>query len=359
MTDTIASADDAAALPDVELLHVADPFDWARQRPEKVIGTLEIATRGVPSPVLSFGDYLSHAWLRATGNPWRDLIRSLGDVLNRPGIALMNLCYEWGCTTAAQDVRGRPSMARTVDWPFVGLGRFVAVAIERTPHGPVAFVTWPGFVGAVTAFAPGRFAVAINKAPLPILLRSLKVDRTAAALRAFFGGGLPITHLVREAVLESADFATVVNKLATARRVTTPGLVVACGVSAGEAVVVERFRAHSVVHRGQDGAVCVANDWLTPGLTGWPPSKGETPEQRVQDCSLRVDALRRGFPADPADFAWVTAPVLNNNTRAALYCCPAEGRLAVRGFDLLGAGLPVPATRILDLALREDTARLQ
>ena len=167
MSDNTAFTHDAT-LPEVEVLHVNDPFDWARMRPERVIRTLEIATSGVPRPILSLGDALSHAWLQATGNPWRLLIRSLGDAFDRPGVALMNLCYEWGCTTAAQDVRGQPAMARTVDWPFMGLGRLVAVAIERTPHGPVAFVTWPGFVGAVTAFAPGRFAIAVNKAPVPV-----------------------------------------------------------------------------------------------------------------------------------------------------------------------------------------------
>src|ERR1700737_1734089 len=167
MSDNTAFTHDAT-LPEVEVLHVNDPFDWARMRPERVIRTLEIATSGVPRPILSLGDALSHAWLQATGNPWRLLIRSLGDAFDRPGVALMNLCYEWGGTTAAQDVRGQPAMARTGDWPFMWLGRLVAVAIERTPHGPVAFVTWPGFVGAVTAFAPGRFAIAVNKAPVPV-----------------------------------------------------------------------------------------------------------------------------------------------------------------------------------------------
>ena len=36
-------------------------------------------------------------------------------------------------------------------------------------HGPAGefySVTWPGFVGVLTAMAPGRFAAAINQAPL-------------------------------------------------------------------------------------------------------------------------------------------------------------------------------------------------
>jgi hypothetical protein len=340
----------SAVLPAVELFRLEDPFDWVRTHRERANRTLEIATRGVPKPLLSAGDGLAHLWLKATDNPWRGLIRSLADTLDYPGVALMNLCYEWGCTTAAGQLRGRPAMARTVDWPFVGLGSLVVVVIEPTRYGPVAFITWPGFVGAVTAFAPGRFAIAVNKAPLPVISRSLQLDRTAAAIHAFAGGGLPITHLVRQVALEAPDFMTVVQELVRPRRVTAPGLVVACGVRPEEAVVIERFRSHAKIHRSEHGSLCVANDWLSPGPKGWPPSAGATPEQRVEDCRRRVRSLSAYFPTDPGDFSWVAPPVLNNNTRAALFCSPAEERLVVQGYDLFGQGPAAPVTAVLDVA---------
>jgi hypothetical protein len=338
-----------AALPAVELLRLEGPLDWVRTHRQRAVRTLEIATRGVPKPLLFAGDSLAHLWLQATRNPWRGLIRSLGDALDHPGVALMNLCYEWGCTTAAGQFHGRPAMARTVDWPFVGLGSLVVVVIEPGRYGPVAFITWPGFVGAVTAFAPGRFAIAVNKAPQPVISRSLKLDRIAAAIHAFSSGGLPITHLVRQVALEAPDFTTVMQELARPRRVTAPGLVVACGVRPEETAVIERFQTHAKIHRSEHGNLCVANDWLTPGRRGWPPAAGATPEQRVEDCRCRVQSLSACFPAEPRDFSWVVPPVLNNNTRAALFCSPAEERLVVQGFDLLGKGPAAPVTAVLDI----------
>src|SRR5580704_18855961 len=122
----------SAVLPAVELFRLEDPFDGVRTHRQRAVRTLEIATRGVPKLLLFAGDGLAHLWLKATDNPWRGLIRSLGDALDYPGVALMNLCYEWGCTTAVGQFRGRPAMARTVDWPFVGLGSLVVVVIEPT-----------------------------------------------------------------------------------------------------------------------------------------------------------------------------------------------------------------------------------
>jgi hypothetical protein len=36
----------------------------------------------------------------------------------------------------------------------------------RGPAGEYHNITWPGYVGILTASAPGRFAAAINQAPL-------------------------------------------------------------------------------------------------------------------------------------------------------------------------------------------------
>ena len=83
-----------------------------------------------------------------------------------PGIWFLNGCYQWGCTALAREQAGVPWLARTLDWPFPGLGRHLEVARMRGPAGDFDNVTWPGYVGALTASAPGRFAACINQAPL-------------------------------------------------------------------------------------------------------------------------------------------------------------------------------------------------
>src|SRR6185312_12147988 len=47
--------------------------------------------------------------------------------LDSPGIWFLNGAYEWGCTSLACE-EGAPWLARTLDWPFPGLGRHVEIA---------------------------------------------------------------------------------------------------------------------------------------------------------------------------------------------------------------------------------------
>jgi hypothetical protein len=339
--------DAAAGWPNIDLLTIDSPCDWPRIRRDKLEQTLDLAIGHVPAPLLALGDRLALAWLKANDNPWRATIEAIGREIGRPGVALMNLCYEWGCTTATGRSTAGPALVRTVDWPLVGIGRYVTVTVERTQHGPVAFVTWPGFVGAASAFAPGRFALAVNQAPLPRISGSPGLDWFLAVTGRFLSGGLPLVHLVREAALHACNFEEAVDLIVSCRRVVAAGIVVACGTRRGETAVIERFLRRSTIHRDGDDDLCAANDWLSSGIRCWPRAPGRTQEDRAADCRRRVDALRRSFPGRPEDFSWVTPPVLNDNTRAALFCCPADGRLAVRGFDRHADGTLGPVTALI------------
>ena len=79
---------------------------------------------------------------------------------------LLNASYQWGCTARACDEDGVPWLLRTLDWPFHGLGRHAEVARMRGAAGDFFSVTWPGYVGALTALAPSRFAACVNQAPM-------------------------------------------------------------------------------------------------------------------------------------------------------------------------------------------------
>ena len=70
------------------------------------------------------------------------------------------------CTALAREEEGAPWLARTLDWPFPGLGRLADVVRSKAPAGEYFSVTWPGYAGALTAMAPGRFGACINQAPM-------------------------------------------------------------------------------------------------------------------------------------------------------------------------------------------------
>ena len=48
--------------------------------------------------------------------------------LGFPGIWFLNGSYQWSCTALAREEDGAPWLARTLDWPFPGLGRYVEIA---------------------------------------------------------------------------------------------------------------------------------------------------------------------------------------------------------------------------------------
>src|SRR3954466_15367746 len=87
-------------------------------------------------------------------------ITAISAALGFSGIWFLNGSYQWGCTSYARDDEV-PWLVRTLDWPFPGLGKQVEVAHTAGSAGDYYSVTWPGFVGVLTAMAPGRFAAAI------------------------------------------------------------------------------------------------------------------------------------------------------------------------------------------------------
>src|SRR6185295_14115400 len=146
-------------------------------------------------------DALTRRWLERSRSPYVGEIEALASALALPGIWFLNGCYEWGCTALAREEDGAPWLARTLDWPFPGLGRRVEMVRMRGGAGDFLNVTWPGYVGVLTAMAPGRFAAAINQAPLWRRTRKAwlrPADIALNALRTWRIRHCPPDHLLRD-----------------------------------------------------------------------------------------------------------------------------------------------------------------
>jgi hypothetical protein len=112
------------------------------------------------------GDPIVKAWMHRSGSPYLAEIEATAQALKRPGIWLLHGAYMFGCTAPADEAADGPRLRRTLDWPFPGLGRLVEVVRRHGPAGDYLNVSWPGFVGVLTAVAPGRFAASINQVPM-------------------------------------------------------------------------------------------------------------------------------------------------------------------------------------------------
>jgi len=301
-------------------------------------------------------DGLTRRWLRRSRSPYTPEVEAIADALGFPGIWFLNGSYQWGCTALARDDGSVPWLARTLDWPFPGLGRRLEIARMQGAAGAFDNVTWPGFVGVLTACAPGRFAAAINQAPMWRRTRHpwlRPLDIALNALRTWRVRAIPPDHLLREVVETCPDFGTARRRLETTP-VARPVIYTLVGCERGERCVIERT-IDACESRDEDTAA--ANDWRRPRQP-W--------EARMQTSVLLTrsyeEAARRSRDRHDqlaswtgefggGDFAWVVPPVLNSCTRLAVEMCPARGVLRAVGYEKpTGADLPAPATLTRELA---------
>jgi hypothetical protein len=308
------------------------PAELARAHLAAANELLDIAERRYTRVALRLADRTSRRWLARTANPFLAEIDAIASLLGRPGVHTLNLSFEWGCTTGvfADPATGRPRMLRTLDWPLPGLGANVVALRRETRHGPALDAGWPGAVGMLTVLAPGRFAAAINQAPMAESALG-RVGRKVGLRKAFdwvsqriaVAGrdGLPPAHLLRHVVQTAPDYAAAKRMLVEAP-LPIRCLFVLAGVRAGEGCVIERTEDRAAVHEMPDAAI--ANAWHTRerGFDGVP---------RTPNSAERLAALCAHGPRARTPFDWLRPPVRWHETRLAAELCPASGHMRLQG----------------------------
>jgi hypothetical protein len=327
--------------------HAAESAARAQALREECLSALPRAAR-MALPAI---DALTRRWLVRSASPYVAEIGAIVAALEAPGIWFLNGCYEWGCTSLARDEGGVPWLARTLDWPFAGLGRHVEIARMQGAAGSFAAVTWPGFAGVLNAMAPGRFAASINQAPLWRRTRHPWLRPYDIALNALATGRvrfMPPDHLLRLVFETCGSFANARAMLETVP-IARPVIFTLAGGRAGESCVIERTEESFVSRDTDTGA---ANDWL-PRRTHWEARistehlLSRTTEEAAKNSNTRRSALA-AWPGrfEGGGFDWVMAPVLNPFTRIAVEMCPGKGVLRARGYESApGAELPEPVTQ--------------
>jgi hypothetical protein len=305
----------------------------AAAAPERFAVILAAADAHYGRLALGLGDALSRRWLMRADNPYLPEIDAVATRLGRTGAHLLNLSYEWTCTTGvAADPSGDGNrMLRTLDWPLDGIGRSVVVARQQGPAGGYLNVTWPGFAGIATAMAPGRFAAALNQPPMPRYTPSCWLDW--AIMRARFAArtALPPAHLLRR-VFDTCRTYAEARAMLVATPLCMPAIFTLSGTGANEGCAIERTESEA---RVRESPVCSANHWQAFHRPGRPRGA-----ESVKRMLVLEDIHRRA----PDGFAWVVAPILNRTTRAAVVANARRGTLWVQGFEADG-----PATAPLTL----------
>lgn len=318
-----AIADPSATLPTIPLIDAtAGRLALIAAEPSRLTAIVEAGVRRYGHTALAIGDKISRHWLARSGNPYLAEIDAIAHAIGRPGAHLLNLSYEWTCTAAVGPVPDGSGarLARTLDWPLDGLGRNVAVAAVEGSAGSYLDVTWPGFVGVATAVAPGRFAVALNQAPMQRVTPSCWLDWAIARIRTFGSRGLPAGHLLRR-VFDTCRTYAEAKAILASMPLCLPAFFALAGAGAGESCVIERTETDC---RVREGPAAVANHWVAFSM----PQRSRGLDSVGRQRQMEACHDRAGH-----DFAWIAAPILNPTTRLAVVADPEPGRLSVVGYE--------------------------
>jgi hypothetical protein len=321
------------SLTDIPLVDIrsGSPVDLVRQFPDSAIALARAAanTFGVVSRIGSrlifpIGDRLSLAWLDRTDNPYRAEIRTLVSLLGIRGTAMLNLCFEWGCTSGVWETPEGPVMRRVLDWPFPSLGEHMIVAHQEGPAGAFFNITWPGLSGSFHAMAPGRFAAALNQAPMQRHGKGYIGDWTRNRRAVRDGNGLPPAHLLRSVFETAADYAQA-RQLLSRTTIAIPAIYILSGPGTGEGCVIERTEREFVIREMGDARVCATNHFVSR-LN----ETGQWMARRIDSRGRLVSA--QALEAGPtADLAWFAPPIANVNSRVVFSANVATGALTLMG----------------------------
>jgi hypothetical protein len=292
----------------------------ARMLVQGAAGTFGGAASRLAMPL---SDRASHRWLRTSHNPYLAEIELIAEAVGVPGAYTLNLCFEWGCTSGVWNGGGAPLLRRVLDWPFPLLGDSVVVAHQSSRSGDFFNVTWPGFSGVLQAMAPGRFAAALNQAPMRKRGTGLAGDWLLGRFGVGRSTAVPPSHLLRHVFETARDYGAAKSMLCSIP-VAVPAIFTLSGVHSGEGCVIERTEDDYAVRELAQGRVCAANHFES-GLKdtghGW--------RARPIDSEGRL-ACAQGMAGSAGGFSWFVPPVANRNSRLAM-TAQATGALSVLG----------------------------
>ncbi len=283
---------------------------------------MDLATHRVPAAALRQLDRVSLAWLEKWDNAHLPEIKAVAERLARPGAYFFSVNYEWGCTcrVAPSPDHRSARLVRVLDWRTPGLGRNIVAARVAAAAGPFVTLTWPGYTGVLTAMAPGRFAAALNQAPMRKAIGFYVLDWAANRHRVWHMPHPTPAHLLRRVMEEAPDYAGA-RRLLMECPISTPAIFSLAGLKPNEITVIERQETDARVH---DGPNVAANHWQAPGWTG---------HTRGHDSPGRARQMHGVAPHLDPEFPWLRAPVLNERTRVVMVADAAEGRLVAKGFE--------------------------
>ncbi|MGD9785349.1 MAG: hypothetical protein AB7E80_06865 [Hyphomicrobiaceae bacterium] len=322
------------SLPAIPLIDVGPDFavETLERDRERAQRLLDSATQHAPTRALSALDTVSRRWLARWNNAHLDEIDRVAGLLQRPGAYFLSVNYEWGCTCRVGPSPDGTSarLVRVLDWRTEGLGRHLMAARVAGKSGAFVTLTWPGYTGVLQAVARGRFAAALNQAPMRKALGYYYLDWAANRRRIWAMPHDTPSHVLRHAFEAASSYAEA-KRILTETPVSSPAIYSLAGLAPGDTCTIERRETEARVH---EGAQVAANHWQAFGWHGHP--RGIDSAGRA----CRMAGVSNDFDTT---FGWLAPPILNDLTRIVMIADASSGRFIARGHESSG-----PATQVLE-----------
>jgi hypothetical protein len=309
------------------------PVDLVNSHRSSAIALVTAARRtfGAASEIASLaalplGDRASKRWLQRTNNPYFSEITKVAEIVGLSGVYLLNVCFEWGCTSGVWFGAEGPVMRRVLDWPFPALGEHIVVAHQKGPAGDFLNVTWPGVSGIYQAIAPERFAAAINQAPMREYGGGFAGDWFRARIDTGRSDALPPAHLLRQ-VFETAPDYSSAKEVLCRTPLAVPAIFILAGIKDDEGCIIERTEAEFGLRPMTERRVCATNHF-----EGVVADHGRGWRARPIDSAGRL-ACANDLGDACGEFSWFAPPIANVNSRLAMTASPATGVLSVIGTE--------------------------
>lgn len=286
---------------------------------------------------LPVGDKMAARWFARSSNPYWHEIESFAEILESRGVMALNLSYEFGCTSGAWRTGDTVSMLRVLDWPVQKLGKHAMVVLQSSKVGDFYNITWPGMSGMFTGMAPARFSAALNQAPSRRHNWGRAGDWLTNCVQMTKESGLPPAHLLRR-VFENAVSYSEAKAMLMDTPLAVPAIFTLAGTQPGEGCIIERLEHTVKVIELSAGQMVSGTNHFQTELAQ--VGQGFRPREIDSAGRLKLSLSLGGHDLGHDDFRFLQAPIINANTRLAIICDAATGRLMAQGYE---GSIPVTA----------------
>jgi predicted choloylglycine hydrolase len=164
-------------------------------------------------------------------------------------LAMCGLTNPFACTAAAVYTPKLGMLhVRNLDWPGEYIGRYTIKVVYQSHFGNFIAVTWPGYVGVLSAVAENRFSATISLLPWPGFDWLPKPN--------IFGW--PASFLLRYIFENCASFEDALKEIKITP-VVAPVIITLVGPERGQAVAIEKGTKDYKVREYQEPALVVTN----------------------------------------------------------------------------------------------------